>query len=91
MKSFERKIFPYLMLAPTLLVFGVFLFYPALNGVWISLTKWDGDKRKQLFSGSLLLANHDFQYCSRFDMAFFIGGRFWRGELSSDIDGKVSG
>ena len=42
MKSFERKIFPYLMLAPTLLVFGVFLFYPALNGVWISLTKWDG-------------------------------------------------
>lgn len=30
------------MLAPTLLVFGVFLFYPALNGVWISLTKWDG-------------------------------------------------
>lgn len=42
MKSFERKIFSYLMLAPTLLVFGVFLFYPALNGVWISLTKWDG-------------------------------------------------
>lgn len=42
MKSFERKVFPYLMLAPTLLVFGVFLFYPALNGVWISLTKWDG-------------------------------------------------
>ena len=41
MKSFERKIFPYLMLAPTLLVFGVFLFYPALNGVWISLTKGD--------------------------------------------------
>lgn len=42
MKSFERKVFPYLMLAPTLLVFSVFLFYPALNGVWISLTKWDG-------------------------------------------------
>ena len=119
MKSFERKVFPYLMLAPTLLVFGVFLFYPALNGVWISLTKWDGvnpqkfigfqnylklaadknfwesfdrgNKRKQLFSGGLLMANHDFQYCSRFDMALFIGGRFRRGELSSDIDGKVSG
>jgi len=42
MKNFERKVFPYLMLAPTLLIFGVFLFYPALNGVWISLTKWDG-------------------------------------------------
>jgi len=42
MKSFEQKIFPYLMLAPTLVIFGLFLFFPALNGVWISLTKWDG-------------------------------------------------
>lgn len=42
MKSFEQKIFPYLLLAPTLIIFGLFLFFPALNGVWISLTKWDG-------------------------------------------------
>lgn len=42
MKSLEQKIFPYLLLAPTLIIFGLFLFYPALNGVWISLTKWDG-------------------------------------------------
>ena len=49
MKSFERKIFPYLMLAPTLLVFGVFLFYPALNGVWISLTKWEIHRNLSVF------------------------------------------
>lgn len=42
MKSFEQKIFPYLLLAPTLVIFGLFLFFPALNGLWISLTKWDG-------------------------------------------------
>lgn len=30
------------MLAPTLAVFGIFVFYPALNGGWISLVKWDG-------------------------------------------------
>ena len=42
MRHFRRKLFPYLMLAPTLAVFGIFVFYPALNGVWISLVKWDG-------------------------------------------------
>lgn len=42
MKSFEQKIFPYVLLAPTMVIFGLFLFFPALNGLWISLTKWDG-------------------------------------------------
>lgn len=42
MRSFEQKIFPYLLLAPTLIIFGLFLFFPAVNGLWISLTKWDG-------------------------------------------------
>lgn len=42
MRRFEQKIFPYLLLAPTLIIFGLFLFFPALNGLWISLTKWDG-------------------------------------------------
>lgn len=42
MKSFEQKIFPYLLLIPTIIIFGLFLFYPALNGLWISFTKWDG-------------------------------------------------
>lgn len=42
MKNFEQKIFPYLLLLPTIVIFGVFLFYPAVNGLWISFTKWDG-------------------------------------------------
>lgn len=42
MKNLEQKIFPYLLLLPTMLIFGLFLFYPALNGLWISFTKWDG-------------------------------------------------
>jgi len=40
--SFERKIFPYLFLLPTMIIFSVFLFWPALNGLWISLHQWDG-------------------------------------------------
>lgn len=42
MKNFEQKIFPYLLLLPTIVIFGLFLFFPALNGLWISFTKWDG-------------------------------------------------
>jgi alpha-1,4-digalacturonate transport system permease protein len=42
MKNFEQKIFPYLLLLPTIAIFGIFLFYPAINGLWISFTKWDG-------------------------------------------------
>lgn len=42
MKSLERKLFPYLMLLPMVIIFGVFLFYPALNGLKISFMKWDG-------------------------------------------------
>jgi alpha-1,4-digalacturonate transport system permease protein len=42
MKNLEQKIFPYLLLLPTIAIFGLFLFYPAINGLWISFTKWDG-------------------------------------------------
>lgn len=42
MKRYEQKIFPYLLLAPMIAIFGIFLFFPALNGLWISFTKWDG-------------------------------------------------
>jgi alpha-1,4-digalacturonate transport system permease protein len=42
--------FPYLLLAPTLIIFGLFLFFPAVNGLWISLTKWDG-VNPQVFVG----------------------------------------
>jgi alpha-1,4-digalacturonate transport system permease protein len=30
------------LLLPTIAIFGIFLFYPAINGLWISFTKWDG-------------------------------------------------
>jgi alpha-1,4-digalacturonate transport system permease protein len=42
MKTWEQKLFPYLMLLPMLLIFTVFLFYPAVNGLWTSFHKWDG-------------------------------------------------
>ena len=42
MKSLEMKIFPYLMLLPMMIIFTTFLFWPALNGIWISLHRWDG-------------------------------------------------
>ncbi len=48
MKSFERKLFPYLMLLPMMVIFGVFLFYPALNGLKISFMKWDGINPQEL-------------------------------------------
>ncbi|UFU07926.1 carbohydrate ABC transporter permease [Ruania halotolerans] len=32
---------PYLFLAPFMLVFGVFMLFPALYGLWISLHNWD--------------------------------------------------
>jgi len=42
MKNLEMKIFPYLMLLPALVIFSMFLFWPAINGIWISLHSWDG-------------------------------------------------
>lgn len=42
MKSYRQKLFPYVMLLPTIVIFGVYLFYPAITGFWYSLQKWDG-------------------------------------------------
>ena len=42
MKNLEMKIFPYLMLAPMMIIFTLYLFWPAINGVWISFHNWDG-------------------------------------------------
>jgi len=42
MKRLEMKIFPYLMLLPMMIIFTMFLFWPAINGFWISLHNWDG-------------------------------------------------
>lgn len=143
MKSFERKLFPYLMLLPMIVIFGVFLFYPALNGLKISFMKWDGInpqefvglknyskllgdkafwraftrtiaftaigsswnlcgspclallltrevKGSTFFPRSILLADHDFQYCSRFILEIFVRRRFWRYQLYDYNIRKVS-
>lgn len=50
MRTRGQKLFPYLMLVPMLAIFTVYLFYPALNGLWISFTKWDGIN-EQVFNG----------------------------------------
>jgi len=42
MKNLEQKLFPYLMLLPAMVIFGLFLFYPAINGLWIAFHRWDG-------------------------------------------------
>jgi ABC-type sugar transport system permease subunit len=37
-----KHVIPYLFVLPNLVIFGVFLFGPALYSFWISLTNWDG-------------------------------------------------
>lgn len=63
MKNLERKLFPYLMLSPMILIFGIFLFYPAVNGFLISFTKWDGVNPQKFIWGRnyiKLLSDGDF-------------------------------
>ena len=42
LKSMERRIFPYVMIAPNLLIFLLFIAIPAVFGVWYSLHDWSG-------------------------------------------------
>ncbi len=42
MYQFKKKIFPYMMILPTVLIFGIFIFYPAISGAITSLYNWDG-------------------------------------------------
>lgn len=42
MYKWKQKVFPYVMLLPTIFIFGVFIFYPMLSGMWTSLYSWDG-------------------------------------------------
>lgn len=42
MFNWKRKVFPYVLLTPNLILFGLFLFYPAINGLIYSFHKWDG-------------------------------------------------
>lgn len=41
MKINMKKITPYFFIAPHIIVFGIFFLFPALFGIYISLTKWD--------------------------------------------------
>lgn len=40
--TWQRKIFPYVMIAPNLLIFGIFIVIPAIYGLWYSLHSWSG-------------------------------------------------
>lgn len=75
MKSFEQKIFPYLLLLPTISIFGIFLFFPAVNGFWISLTEWDGINPQEfvgLKNYTKLIADKTFWMSFRNTMLFTV-------------------
>jgi len=42
MKLEQRKIYPFLYIAPVLILFAVYIFYPTIFSIVISLLKWDG-------------------------------------------------
>lgn len=42
MNNWKRKVFPYVLIFPTILLFGTYIFYPAVNGFIYSFYKWDG-------------------------------------------------
>jgi ABC-type sugar transport system permease subunit len=42
---------PLLFLGPTLVLLGCFVFYPALNAAWTSLTNWNGLSHQSAFIG----------------------------------------
>ena len=42
LSSLEMKVFPYLLIAPNALIFGLFIALPALFGFGFSLTQWSG-------------------------------------------------
>lgn len=66
MKNWRRTVFPYVLVAPTVLLFCVYIFYPALCGFYYSFQKWDGigtmkyiglDNFTKLFSDSGFIAS----------------------------------
>lgn len=42
MRNWKRKVFPYVLIAPTILLFCTYIFYPALTGFYYAFQKWDG-------------------------------------------------
>ena len=69
---------PYLFLAPFLTVFGTFVAFPALRGLWMSLHDWDHLMATRPFVG---LAN----YTALLDPASVLYQRFWDGMAATGI------
>ena len=42
MNNWRRRVFPYVLILPTLILFVTYLFYPAISGFVYSFHKWDG-------------------------------------------------
>jgi sn-glycerol 3-phosphate transport system permease protein len=42
---------PLIFIAPTLILLGIFVFYPAVNAAWTSLTNWNGISTTSAFVG----------------------------------------
>jgi len=41
MYRWKKKIAPYLFILPNLIIFGIFIVFPALFGFYVSFTEWD--------------------------------------------------
>jgi alpha-1,4-digalacturonate transport system permease protein len=41
MYRWKKKIAPYLFVLPNLIIFGIFIVFPALFGFYVSFTEWD--------------------------------------------------
>jgi sn-glycerol 3-phosphate transport system permease protein len=51
MRNFKTQAFAWMLLAPTLLILGVFVFYPALDSFYLSLHEVDAFSTKKVFIG----------------------------------------
>ncbi|NHT19564.1 sugar ABC transporter permease [Cellulomonas sp. IC4_254] len=69
---------PYLFLAPFLAIFGTFVAFPAVRGVWMSLHDWDYLMPSRPFVG---LDN----YAALFDSTSVLFPRFWDGMAATGI------
>lgn len=69
---------PYAFLAPFCLIFGTFVIYPAVMGLWMSLHDWDFLMPNRPFVG---LGN----YAALFDSTSVVFQRFWDGMSATGI------
>jgi multiple sugar transport system permease protein len=69
---------PYVFLAPFLAIFGTFVAFPALRGLWMSLHDWDYLMPSKPFVG---LGN----YADLFDSTSVLFGKFWDGMAATGV------